>query len=296
MDKLDLILITTGKERALLDRLIDSIQGKSMGLNLLMVLVNQGPEFEFASQDEQLKLHTINVGEQLSLSAARNMALNWVFNQKLSGKYVLFPDDDSTFDQSYFQNIRQYLKEPRLLLAKIVNQEDQGDYRRYPSKPVRGTLSLLPYVSSVGLIIPFGLAQKVGFFDPTLGVGAKWGSSEDLDYYLRCCAYGDFEFNPALYSFHPSRFGKYRQLSAAQISQRFKAYTDGYLLVHYRYKLESNLRSFATRAIAGSLLSILKGEFTLARSYYELFLYRRKMKAYFGELRASNPKALGLKK
>jgi len=294
MIKTDLIMLSTGKEAILLEGLIESIEGNTEGLGVHLLLVNQGPQRNWTSQDPKLSIESIEVGQQMSLSAARNLGLKHLSQKNIEAKYLLFPDDDSTFKADFFQAIKPHLDLPKPLLAKICNVEDGGDYRSYPKIEKCGKTELKGIVASVSLIIPFALIAEIGPFDEKLGVGAKWGSSEDLDYYLRACQLEEFCFLPELKNYHPSRFGKYEQLGQPQIKKRFASYTDGYLAVHFRHRLEHQLGLFASKALGGALLSILKLNFNLASVYLWLYFYRIKQKAYFRSLRKNNPEALAL--
>lgn len=290
----DLIFISTGAQSALLQALIDSISGQSQGLSVHLIIVNQGKPFAFKSNDELLSLDCIDIGHQLSLSKARNIALQKLFESEHESHYLLFPDDDSTFKADFFKAIKGFLGSDQALLGKICNAEDGGDYRPYPVQSKRGRESLMPIVASVSLILPLPLVKKVGYFDEKLGVGAPWGSSEDLDYYLRCCKESVFCFEPNLKNYHPSRFGKYQEMSSQTIRKRFSSYTDGYLAVHYRYGLEAKLKLFAPKALAGALLCLFKFQFSLAGEYLWLFKYRLQRQTFFKKLKREHPEELAL--
>ncbi|MCR9155015.1 MAG: hypothetical protein NXI09_12975 [Bacteroidetes bacterium] len=289
----DIIFVTTGSNASLLQNLISSIEGRTNGLKVYLVLVNQGSKILFKNEDPLLQIHTIDVGKQMSLSASRNLALKFLFDQKVSAQHIMFPDDDTSFKKDFFE-IYFNLEPQSAYLAKICNEEDGADYRNYPDKSRCGKESLIPWVASVSLLIPYTIAKKIGHFDPKLGVGAKWGSSEDLDYFLRATQHLEFCFLPELKNYHPSRFGKYEKMSSENIRKRFKAYTDGYLLVYFRYNLESKLGLFATRALGGAMISILRLNFRLSFQYLWLYQYRRKAKSYFSNLKREEPDKISL--
>ncbi len=289
----DLLFISTGSDAKLLKSLIASISGNTEGVKVYLLIVNQGPSFKFENKDPFLEIQILEHGAQISLSAARNIALKQLFKEEVRAKHLMFPDDDTSFRKDFFLNYSS-LSAKAAYLAKIINTEDGKDYRKYPQQKLCGRKELIPWVASVSLVLPYKIVCEIGFFDPKLGVGAKWGSSEDLDYFLRASQKVEFCFLPDLKTCHPSRFGKYWQMKPSQIRNRFKAYTDGYLAVYYRYDLESKLGLFATRALGGAFISLLKLKPQIAMQYLWLFSYRLQAKAYFRKIKHEDPEKLAL--
>lgn len=293
MIKADLLFISTGSNTDLLQQLITSIEGSTEGIRVFILIVNQGSAYQFKQADPLLEVRTLDIGRSLSLSEARNKALEYLFSEEVLASHVMFPDDDSTYKADFFK-VYSNLSANKAYLAKICNAEDGNNYRKYPARQQCGRESMIPWVASVSLLIPYSIVKDLGYFDPKLGVGASWGSSEDLDYYLRASEIIEFCFLPDLKNYHPSRFGKYRKMESAQIRKRFKAYTDGYLAVYYRYNLESKLKLFASRALGGALVSFLKLDFNLGFQYLWLYRYRLQAKAYFRNLKVEHPQELKL--
>jgi hypothetical protein len=274
-EKFDIIAVSTGHDTSLLDKLLNSVSSAQEELRIGVILIVQG---ELWPTDERypLILKVIHSPERIGLSKARNLGLKFLFEQDWQIKHIIFPDDDSTFDSHYFKFYQNLCVGNQAYLAKIKNEDNLNNYRAYPTKKLRGTLNLLPYVASVSLIVPYAFVKKVGFFDENLGAGAALGSSEDLDYFLRILPFGDFIFHPEIYNLHPSRFGKYNQLSTEKVKNRFQTYTDGYLYVFFKHGLEDQLGFFAERALGGFLISALKLQFPLAQQYFWLYRYRKK--------------------
>ena len=270
----DIIAISTGQDVGLISQLITSIEASHGKVKIGLILIKQGKAWP-KEQLSPLLLKLINGPERLSLSKARNLGLNHLFQEKLHAKHIIFPDDDSTFDAEYFKNYARLCQEGEAYLSKIKNLEDGKNYKTYPDTKTTGGIDLLPLVASVSLIIPHPWVQKIGPFDEQLGAGASYGSSEDLDYFLRALDYGKFSFLPEIYNLHPSRFGKYDSLSSTQIKQRFQTYTDGYLYVFFKHKLFNKLKLFPERALGGFVLSLLKFDIKLAMQYFWLYRYRK---------------------
>lgn len=242
-----------------------------------LLIVNQGEPHDFDCTDA-VAIRTIDHSRPLSLSAARNLALRFADEQDIRADHIVFPDDDTTFDSGYFENWMQFVTLGNAYLGSIRNAEDKSDYMAYPAADrLRGRTELLPWVASTALAVPWHLYQQVGEFDEELGVGAKWGSSEDLDYFLRCCEHTEFHYVRQLSNYHPSRGGKYAAMSSDQIRRRFRSYSDGYLRVLYRHGLQKKARSLPIRAAGGAVVSLLSGAFRLVPVYLWLACYRLKI-------------------
>jgi len=273
-EELDIIAVTTGYDEKLLSSLLASIASHKGPCEIGVILIKQGEAWTNKRYPD-LIIKNLHSPEKISLSAARNLGLECLFASNYKPKHVIFPDDDSTFDSSFFRVYQESVSSDKAYLAKILSLEKSEDYREYPKQEMSGSLELLPYVASVSLLIPYPWLKQVGFFDPKLGAGAQYGSSEDLDYFLRASQQGDFHFLPELYNFHPSRFGKYDRLNGQEIRKRFRTYTDGYLHVYFKHNIDKKLNLFAERALGGAVLSLLKLKFNLAWEYFCLYRYRK---------------------
>jgi len=271
----DIIAITTGHSEKLLLNLLASIALHKGNCKIGVILIKQGESWLNRDYAELITA-CLHSPKKIALSTARNKGLEHLFNCEYLAKHIIFPDDDSTFDGNFFKVYQESVQANMAYLAKIRTADTKKDYRKYPTSSIIGKQELLPFVASVSLVIPYSWLKKVGHFDEELGAGAKYGSSEDLDYFLRLSEHGDFHFLPTLYNLHPSRFGKYNKLSAHQIRQRFRTYTDGFLHVYFKHSIDSQLGLFAERALAGAVLSLLKLNFTLVAEYFSLYQYRKK--------------------
>ncbi len=285
-----ILMLATGRDRHLLEKLQQSIAGNTAGQPVHLLIVNQGPSYRFESSDPLLSISTLNHGDQLSLSAARNLGLDYAGQHQLQARHLMFPDDDSTFDRSFFEAYQKITTAGQAYLGRVVGEEDGRDYKKYPrQEQLRGKEELLAFVASVSLIIPLPVVKAVGHFDEKLGAGARWASSEDLDYYLRCCQHSDFIYRRELRNFHPSRFGKYDNMDTQALKKRFASYTDGYLYVMFRHGLERRAALLPLRAIAGAVVSALRGSFRVVPIYLWLAAYRRKMYRKLAQKKNTEP-------
>lgn len=124
---------------------------------------------------------------RVSLSKARNIMLSTVEGDDLSRSVVAFPDDDCWYP---YQNLDTILAE--------FSSDPQLDmfFCRYASKPEilslnfdrqlsPGIFSVVSSVCSITMFMRGDLVAKVGGFDETLGVGAKFNGGEDTDFALK---------------------------------------------------------------------------------------------------------------
>lgn len=288
-EKQDILMISTGNSRALIEELIASIDTNVGGVKVLLLLVFQGEEAT-PPQARNFSLHWENVGCQLSLSAARNRGLARMQKYGYQASHVMFPDDDTVFTEAFFEQFPQLIEPGIAYLCRRLSLEDKRDYKAYPAANLYGQKeALLPYVVSDGLILPQEVVEEVGKFDERLGVGAPWGSSEDVDYYLRCTKHLSFHFIRELYTLHPGRFAKYQRMSQAKIWKRFKSYSDGYYFVMYKFGLQHRLRWLPWRALGGAALSALKANINLSILYLRLFAYRRALQQSLARQYRKNP-------
>jgi len=269
-----ILMIATGHSLGLIQELIHSIDEHVGDVKVLLLVIFQGTEV-YVPDVEKFDLHWENAGSQLSLSAARNCGLSVMHQKDYRAHHLMFPDDDTTFNAAFFAQYPRLTVPGKAYVGRMLNLEDQQGYKAYPSKNLlEQKEGLLSYIASAGLILPQFVVKTVGQFDERLGVGAPWGSSEDVDYYLRCTKYTSFNFVRELYTFHPGRFAKYGRMSAAKIWKRFKGYSDGYYFVMYKHGLQSRLRWLPLRALGGAAVSLLKANVPLSFLYLRLCAYR----------------------
>lgn len=281
----DLIMVATGSRRSLLEALIHSVDAHAGDLKVMLLVIYQGSEAPPPVQ--HIHLQWENTSHSLPLSVARNWGLALIEQAGYRAQHLMFPDDDTVIPPAFFGVFSRRVKPGEAYLGRVLNAEDHKEYKPYPDRDISGQdYALLPFVASVALLLPHAVVKKTGFFDERLGAGAPWGSSEDLDYYLRCLAHATFHFCRDIYNLHPGRFTKYGQMKTNQIWRRFKAYSDGYYYVMFKHRQTGRLYKLPLRALGGALLSLLRGQFSLSLLYLRLFAYRLKL---HGKMARQNP-------
>src|SRR5690606_11184398 len=156
------------------------------------------------------------------LSRARNVGL-----REARGDVVAFPDDDCWYAPDLLERVTVRLQQhPDCagLSGRIAQPETAAVDARHP---IRLSLrNLWGRVPSAALFARRQVAERVGSFDETLGVGAgtPWGAGEDTDWVLRSLACGmTWLHDPALAIFHPPH---HRGTSAADVA-RARSYARG---------------------------------------------------------------------
>ena len=181
----DLIFITTFISKENINNLIDSVCEANIGLKILFVVVCQNGFFLEKKDRNGVEVKQLNIPSKLSLSAARNVAIKYIVERQLKSDFIMFPDDDSTFDRNFFLNYPRLAKGENYIVDIYVTGTNHL-FRKLNIRPHSLTKSNKWFVAcSVNMLISFESFIKVGYFDETLGVGTHYGAGEDNDYYIR---------------------------------------------------------------------------------------------------------------
>lgn len=140
--------------------------------------------------------------ERKGLSLNRNIGLS-----KSKSKFYSFIDSDCSIDENYFNVLNKIIKkecpnnEDISIFGKIQSKEDKKDIlKRWPSKTKKlKHIDIWRLSTSVNIVYN---CKKIEF-DEDLGIGARFGSCEDIDYSLR--AKGKKIYNPNLITYHPKQ-------------------------------------------------------------------------------------------
>ncbi len=274
MKKFDLVFIATFQSLEHIFNLTETIKLNS-SLNLLTILVNQTGSFISISNTSFSNFVEINVNKN-SLSFCRNVAIDFLLNNKIDFDHIMFPDDDTTFNLAFFHNFKYIVSiNHNYLLDVYIN----GTSELYISNSLRdgSSVSKKQYhiAMSVNMIISKLYFDSVLFFDEKLGVGTSFGSAEDTDYFLRVVNLGtNFIYTKQLFNFHPSSKNKYKKFKLISLINRFINYGNGILYALCKHKMYLAGFLVCIRAIGGSLLSLLRFNLKLSIAYFISFLFR----------------------
>lgn len=278
----DLVFVTTSSNLTLLQQYLDSVNLNN-SLNLLVLLVCQNGIEILPQSNEMTAIHIIKVNSQLSLSKARNLALEFLEIENVKYSFIMFPDDDSTFDLYFFKKFKSIVKDGANYLIDVKNQSETGYFIKHNF--VNGELLSLNSWNkscSVNMIINFSTLTKLGRFDEKLGVGAKYGAGEDCDFFIRAIRRNCiFTFTNELYNMHPAPTNTYKAMSLTSLVNRFKNYGRGVVFVLMKHSMYFDAIKICFRGGAGSVVNALKGNFKLSYAYFKSFLARIQILIFF---------------
>ncbi|NQV77974.1 MAG: hypothetical protein HQ490_06415 [Lutibacter sp.] len=274
MKKFDLVFLVTFQNLENIFNLIETTKLNSK-LNLLTILINQSGSSVSIFNSSCNSFIEIIV-EKNSLSFCRNVAVDYLLNNKIEFDHVMFPDDDTTFNITFFDTFKSIVS---LNCNYLLDVYIMGTSDLYISNSLTDGYSVTKkqyqIVMSVNMIISKLYFDSVHYFDEKLGVGASFGSAEDLDYFLRTIKISKFFlYSKKLYNFHPSPLHKYSNLNLHSTIKRFKNYGNGVIYALCKHKLYKNAMILCFRAIGGVLYSIVRLHFKLALAYFVSFFCR----------------------
>lgn len=133
------------------------------------------------------------------LSMARNVAL-----RNMQPGWMIFLDIDCNLDEDFFENLHSLQaanSEVDVFVGQVMSlQTGKGILRRWPAKAKRMHLwDGLQLALSVNAV--YRVPDPMLMFDEIFGLGAQFGSCEDVDYFLMYR--GEKYYSPNLRIYHP---------------------------------------------------------------------------------------------
>jgi len=190
-----LVTVTDHSEgaRADLEVLVRSLVDQ--GGDIALVLVIRGdPTPAPPSPSPAVAIHVVRQPLATSLSRARNAALAYARAHDLiaHADVVAFPDDDCRYPAGVLDRVARLMREPAVdvLCGSYAPSHDRLDTRRFPRRFGALTPARAMAASSNTMFFSPPAIAVVGDFDERLGLGARYASSEDVDYILRALRHG----------------------------------------------------------------------------------------------------------
>ncbi|MBC6110545.1 glycosyltransferase family 2 protein [Pedobacter fastidiosus] len=274
----DIILIATCHTHTYVYDLMETVLKNNRKIAACLIVVNQDKNL-IKTYDDTLHTHVkiIEHSKPLNTSVGRNLGIEYVIENKITAKYLTFPDDDSSFDASFFETlgalitkndlrnfvIDVYCTGTKVLFRKISYENDQLLTRKD-----------WDIVGAVNVLYNFDTFEKVGYFDVRFGVNATYGAGEDGDYFIRATQFDKFYYNNELYNYHPSGESKFKKMSYQSLRKRMFNYGKGGIALLCKHKMYFGASFLTIRAVGGVASYVLKGKFLIALTYFEAFFIR----------------------
>ena len=278
----DLIFLTTAQNALHINNLLDSIcrYNYKLNINIIILLQNSVKINQEKYQNKNTTINVITTNKKYSLSKARNICIDYIIDNKIKSKYIMFPDDDTTFDSSFFINFENTVTQNCLI--DVYCTETKHHYQAIKQLPDNSLTTDYKYAMSVNMIISYDHFIHIGKFDENMGVGAKYGAGEDGDYFLRTCEkFGSFKVYHKLYNFHSAPDRKFEDLSLSKLIKRYKTYGEGVIYLLYKHNKPRQAIQCIIYGLLGSIKSFIF-DFNLKLSLARLcgFWYRLKCYLY----------------
>ncbi len=275
----NLIFISTFIDRKNIDNLINTVTENNQTLSILFIIVNQTKSELILPSSTHIDFHQINK-ERLSLSKARNIGINYLTENNIQFEHIMFPDDDTTFSDVFFDRYKDYISSDENYLIDVYCFGSNNLFKqlKYPEGEFLNRYNF-EAAMSVNMIINYKTFMQVGLFDERLGVGAKYGAGEDTDYFIRASdsiVHG-FIFTKVLYNFHPSSSNKFSKMKLQHIINKYTNYGNGVIFMLCKHKMYLEAFNICFRAIGGALVAFYKLKFNLFLAYIIAFFSRLSM-------------------
>ena len=233
----NLVMIVPFMKTQVVNDLINSLLESNKRYSILLVLVDMSLEKDGLIEGSGvLTIKKISLNNKVSSSRSRNIGIEYIVNHNVQFDYLLFPDDDTTFDSSFFDLYESVIQGNTIL--NVLCRDTKETYSNY--NIADGALLKkkdVLFVGCVRLVLSKDTFYKVGYFDEQLGIGAKYGAGEDGDYFLRALEYDEFHYTAKVYNFHPSPSLKYSKLKFKELILRFNNYGRGLVYMLCKHKL-----------------------------------------------------------
>lgn len=200
---LSLVMCTCQREQELVP-LLDSLVAQHYR-DFELLVVDQNPD------DRLLPLlgHAVERGLRLlhlrqpqpNLSAARNLGL-----RHAEGRWIAFPDDDCWYEPDLLAQVVAHVDASPECAVAIAQW---AEFAQHAARPMRLSWSRSRrfrdrLATSFMLFFDRRVFDRLGGFDPRLGVGQWYGSAEETDLLLRALHAGELaEFCPGAIVHHP---------------------------------------------------------------------------------------------
>jgi GT2 family glycosyltransferase len=259
--RFDLVVATVDRTDDLAALLASLDAQTHRGFRVVVVDQNEDDRVEQVL-DAHPTLDVLRLRSPRGLSRARNAALD-----SLTAELVGFPDDDCVYAPDLLERVaRRFAVDSGLdgLSGRPVAADGRVAGRWPATRQAITPDSVFHTANSHTIFLRRRLVERVGAFDPALGLGSDtpWSSGEEIDYLVRALAEGArIEYDPSLVVTHPVKPVTPDELVALG---RREGGSIGYLVAANRYPAGTVLR-LLLRPLVGSLALLVLLDTTRAR-------------------------------
>jgi glycosyltransferase involved in cell wall biosynthesis len=269
------VVATRGRTQEL-EALLESLKNQDLK-NFEVIIVDQNDDDRLAVIFERwrsaLNLRRLWKPAERGASRARNVG--WLETQC---PVVLFPDDDCWYPPSFLSSVLSLLESTKadIVCGRAADAAGRDINGRFEATP-RWVSRKNVWTTQIEWMIAFRLTalQKVGGFDPAIGVGAStpWQACEGQDVVLRALAQGlGCYYDNSLYGHH-AELDIYSPDENMCRKGRMYGRGLGHALRIHRYGYGS-LLNWLLRPVIKAALALLAGKVDQSRYYREVALGR----------------------
>lgn len=280
----DIVMVTPFINNVCIYDFLESLKDINQ-VRICVILVDMLDEPIILNDEEcglisQIEYVHLKIGKRLSSSESRNVGLKYLFEKIEKCRYVMFPDDDTTFDSSFWNSFIKLKKRDYIL--NVLKKGTKECYTKY-SKQDGALMNKqdVDFVGCVRFLYTRELVNQIGFFDERMGVGARYGAGEDGDYFLRSLEFTSLYYIESLYTFHPAPIEKYSAMSMNDMIRRFSNYGKGVIFLLCKHKMYWKSTELVVRGLGGSFISLVKLKFRLSFVYFVAAMVRLKYFIFF---------------
>jgi glycosyltransferase involved in cell wall biosynthesis len=258
------LVVATWNRVAELERLLASLDAQTYK-DFELILVDQNPDDRLI---HLLRRHPVlnvrHLRSQLGVSRARNVGL-----RAAQGDIISTPDDDCWYPDDLLAAVTRWFEMHPDTDALFTGMRT-ADHKLIAPKWAPGPCfctkkNVLGCVAGVTGFLRRKVVSSVGFFNENIGPGggSRYGSGEDLDYFIRPLELGfRLRYEPSLTVFHP-------ELQSIE-RLRLKAYPYalgfGFVLRAHGYSWR-DLSAALVRSFAGAAISLSRGDLERTHMY-----------------------------
>ncbi len=251
----NIVFITTFIDDKHIYELINSVIHSNDRLRVLFIILCQNGYTINIRGEGLVRICILSINGQVGLSAARNICLRYVHDKDIKYDYIMFPDDDSVFDKTFFLSFYKEIHGNTLIAVKAT-QDKSTFFLRMPNRRVATKYDFAKAIS-VNMVIESDIINQVGFFDENLGVGCYYGSGEDNDYFIRCSNIKSFTFSNNLWNYHPLQKNKLK-LPISKLKLRYKSYGRGVVYMLLKHRMIYQALKMVFRGYVGAVVYMVR--------------------------------------